>query len=139
MHHIRIQACSPRNRNPTPSKSTNCGHRPLSERSPNRGSKRKDPQSKPSVRPFIDVHIEGESDEKVPVFDICAIVRIKIYALLDKKSEDAVPDEFRQNGKPKRLDREARRLYGQLSELYEKGAGMTSSSGDFRMWEQDVL
>jgi hypothetical protein len=90
-----------KNGNLTPPKSNNRSHGPLSERSPNGSSKRKDPPSKPSVPSFLDVRLEGEDDETVPVFDTCAVVRSKIRALLDKKSENAVPGEFDKNGKPK--------------------------------------
>lgn len=68
-------------------------------------------QSQSSVSSFFDVRLEGENDNKVPVFDTCAVFRTKIRVLLDKKSEGAIPGEFDKDGKPKGWT--AKRSHGQ--------------------------
>lgn len=75
---------------------------PLSARSTNTVSKA--PSTTQPTGSFLSLTLDGEKDQKVPVYDSCAQIRVKIKNLLEKdkdKPENAMPGEFQKNGKPK--------------------------------------
>ncbi|KAE9370881.1 hypothetical protein N431DRAFT_427226 [Stipitochalara longipes BDJ] len=53
---------------------------------------------------FLDLKLDGEDDNTIPIYDTCSTVRQKINALLGKdnhKPENAMPGEFDKQGNPK--------------------------------------
>ncbi len=53
---------------------------------------------------FLDIKLDGEDDNSIPIYDTCSTVRQKINALLGKdnhKPENAMPGEFDKQGNPK--------------------------------------
>jgi hypothetical protein len=53
---------------------------------------------------FLDIKLDGEDDNTIPIYDTCSTVRQKINALLGKdnhKPENGMPGEFDKQGKPK--------------------------------------
>jgi hypothetical protein len=56
------------------------------------------------ARSFLDIKLDGEDDDTIPIYDTCSTVRQKINALLGKdnhKPENCVPGEFDKHGNPK--------------------------------------
>lgn len=53
---------------------------------------------------YLDIKLDGEDDNSIPIYDTCSTVRQKINALLGKdnhKPENAMPGEFDKQGNPK--------------------------------------
>ncbi len=53
---------------------------------------------------FLDLKLDGEDNDSVPIYDTCSEVRRKINALLGKdnnKPENGIPGEFKKDGTPK--------------------------------------
>jgi hypothetical protein len=53
---------------------------------------------------FLDIKLDGEDDNSIPIYDTCSTVRQKINALLGKdnhKPENSMPGEFDKQGNPK--------------------------------------
>jgi hypothetical protein len=53
---------------------------------------------------FLDIKLDGEDDNTIPIYDTCSTVRQKINALLGKdnhKPENGMPGEFDKQGNPK--------------------------------------
>lgn len=73
-----------------------------------KSSSKKSSVEKPSATKksgsFLDIKLDGEDDDSVPIHDTCSEVRRKINALLGKdnnKPESGVPGEFKKDGTPK--------------------------------------
>ncbi|PMD54012.1 uncharacterized protein K444DRAFT_133700 [Hyaloscypha bicolor E] len=53
---------------------------------------------------FLDIKLDGEDDNTIPIYDTCSTIRQKINALLGKdnhKPENGMPGEFDKQGNPK--------------------------------------
>jgi hypothetical protein len=53
---------------------------------------------------FLEIKLDGEDDNTIPIYDTCSTVRQKINALLgkdNKKPENGMPGEFDKQGNPK--------------------------------------
>jgi hypothetical protein len=53
---------------------------------------------------YLDIKLDGEDDNSIPIYDTCSTIRQKINALLGKdnhKPENAMPGEFDKQGNPK--------------------------------------
>jgi hypothetical protein len=63
----------------------------------------KESTDKPSGS-FLDIKLDGENDNTIPIYDTCSTIRQKINALLGKdnhKPENGMPSEFDKQGNPK--------------------------------------
>jgi hypothetical protein len=62
------------------------------------------PSPQSATNSFLDIKLDGELENRIPIFDTCSVIRGKINLLLGKdnaKPENGIPGEFKKDGTPK--------------------------------------
>jgi hypothetical protein len=92
----------------TPSAPTNtdkpASTEPTAKKTTKKSAKSADAPSTDKPSSFLEIKLDGEDDNTIPIYDTCSTVRQKINALLGKdnhKPENGMPGEFDKQGKPK--------------------------------------